>query len=139
MTDFATSKFLIEKRRYASHQKFKRSDLMDLNVYMEEDSAYKEVLLALETHVWAHNLDAQTQRCVRYVPATWWQHFKQDAIKWGNPFFNPNKIKMKHIVLVTKFQPWLKFPEPPFAIPPKMGSVYIDLDALNEITTEEGL
>lgn len=64
------------------------------------------------------------------VPATWWQHFKLSAIRDGNPFFNPKKVKYRTIRKKSRqrvevvFDVLTAFPEWPFKVPKDAGRPY---------------
>lgn len=101
---------------------------------VDADIMRDQLVHRLESFVLAHQLDAQVQTHTEEVPATWWQHFKLEAIRWGNPLFNPAKVRMRSLTLTTRFQPWVNFPDPQIAYPDILGPTRIAIEAHNRRT-----
>ncbi len=107
----------LERRRVAAATYVSRHahrDVMD-------DVIYDRLMYRVESHVMANQLDAQTATAGARVPATWWQHFKLDAIKWGNPFFRKDRIKYAEVSMSAHFKAWATFPESTIDFPPTLG------------------
>ena len=52
------------------------------------------------------------QKTVTYeVPATWWDAFKLEAITWGNPFFDPAKVRYRRVAMVVEWRYKEVFPQ----------------------------
>lgn len=80
-----------------------------------------ELAYRLEAYVMAAKVDAVTSSRFERVPKTWWDHFKLEAIKWGNPFFDPEKIRYTRLELTTRYRTWATFPECPVQFPSELG------------------
>lgn len=95
----------IEKVKLYVNQRFPRYVLQGLrDVQLQEylRLAADEIVYQLEAAVYGQHVGTvertETVTFEIEVPASWWQAFKLDAIKWGNPIFNPDKVKMTKII-----------------------------------------
>ena len=123
---------VLEQRLMTSTAAFDRTTIHSFMVDAG-DFMQNELRAALDAYVWSHKAELQTQTVTVKVPATWWQHFKYDAIKWGNPFFNPANVRMRQIELVTQYQVWETYPDLVLS-PTKNGRVmFLDFDITNTL------
>ena len=125
--------FPLQRRRVGARHRVSRACLHDLTVEVRDslDFLTNDLLISIEADVLSHHLGKQVQTDSHRVPATWWQHFKLEAIKWGNPFFDPAKVRMNTITFVTQFDVHATYPELNMALPPTVGKVYLDFDITN--------
>lgn len=86
----------LQARKVLARRYFSRLDLM------REDAPWMEregvaMVMAVEGLVLCGPHSKRTHDVAVSVPASWWQHFKLTAIEWGNPFFDPTKVRMREI------------------------------------------
>lgn len=115
----------LERRRVATSLAVTRHAKLDVS----DDILHDQLIYRLESYVMANQIDSIDQMRAELVPATWWQHFKADAIKWGNPFFSADKIKTRRIEVRVRYRAWATFPDCPVEFPPGLGPVRIAVDA----------
>lgn len=90
------------------------------------DAFVDDLFATLSAHVLGHETGSETftETLVTEQPESWWQAFKLSAIEWGNPFFDPDKVRIKqtaHTVTV-KATAFTAFPELPFVAPDNWGA-----------------
>lgn len=84
------------------------------------DFLTRDMLLRLEAVVYGEVKEARSRLAVR-VPASWWQHFKAEAIKWGNPFFDPSKVRYVERVAEVVDRDLVWWPEADLPVPGGWG------------------
>lgn len=130
MKDVISSRVTKLEQRRMSHV-----ETVGRSFYIQHDRDFftDAMHMCLDAYIWSHKADLQTQTATARVPATWWDHFKLEAIKWGNPFFNPAKIRMRNITLTTQFDIWETYPELVLS-PTKNGrAMFLDFDITNTL------
>lgn len=131
------SRLLLDKLKVAVPKRVSRARLLDLTLYQRDgDFLLNEMLFSLEAYVLAHQIDGRRVSKWERVPATWWQHFKLDAIKWGNPFFDPDKVRYTRIELSTEYRVWATFPECWIDFPEELGKPVIWIMSSDETGKE---
>ena len=132
MSDSPVTQFLLEKRRVSVNTMVSRLAMLEATIDIP-DFTTNDLRITLETDIWSHHLEKQTQRDVQWVPATWWQHLKLTLIKRGIPFIKPENVRMTCITFTTHYDVFATYPELNFVTPKSMRVMFLDFDAFNEM------
>ena len=81
------------------------------------------MVMTMKGYIYGDNIDERiiTKSHVESVPETWWDAFKLSAIKNGNPFFKPERIKYRLVTVTVsvELKKYWAFPNLPRKYYPK--------------------
>ncbi len=74
---------VLVRKKFAMVKHLPRPIIESAKIEVLTDLFVDEIALAIRAHVFGERLPSHTETRTTYVPATWWQHLKQDkAARW---------------------------------------------------------
>jgi hypothetical protein len=119
----------LDKIRVGVQRRVSPVMLHDLTVSAREDFFTRDMLLSMEAFVLGKQQRSEPETSTYTVeftkPASWWQQFKQSAIRDGNPFFDPAKVRTvkerRQVQAVVTHHRAHVWPEFNIVLPPDAG------------------